>query len=279
MSHQYQHITITPSTTNKNYWQDLWRFRELFYILSWRDIKVRYKQTSIGIAWAIIKPLLTMLIFTFIFGNVAGMQAQVTVPYAILVSAGLLPWQFFSTAFSEASNSLIVNQNLISKVYFPRIIVPASAVITSFIDFLISLVILLALMIYYQFVPPIQLLYLPLFIALLLLTSLGIGLYFTALNVKYRDFRYVIPFIVQLGMYISPVGFSTNLLIEKVGINFKNLIYLNPMTGIIDGFRWCILGEPMYWQGFAISITVVFLFSYIGIFYFRKTEKGFVDNI
>jgi lipopolysaccharide transport system permease protein len=272
-------ILITPNKAEKNYWQDLWRFRELFYILSWRDIKVRYKQTSIGILWALIRPLLTIIIFTFVFGKVAGLNQNTNIPYSIIVCAGILPWQFFSTAFSDASNSLINSSNLISKVYFPRMIVPASSIITSFIDFAIAFLILIGLMIYNQFLPPIQIIALPIFIVLLFFVALGISLFFTALNVKYRDFRYIIPFIIQIGMYISPVGFNTQEIIKKIGSNFKDLIYINPIVGIIDGFRWCIIGEPMYWRGFSISLIVIVFFMWLGISYFRKTEKSFADNI
>jgi lipopolysaccharide transport system permease protein len=272
-------IVIAPGKSEKNYWKDLWLFRELFYILSWRDIKVRYKQTSIGAAWALIKPLLTMLIFTFVFGRVAGMAGKNSTPYSIVVFAGLLPWQFFSVALGESSNSLIGNANLISKVYFPRMIVPASSIITSLVDFAISFLILIALMVWYKFLPPIQILALPIFIIMTFFTALGIGLYTTALNVKYRDFRYIIPFIIQFGIYVSPVGFNTNTILTKIGNEYKDIIYINPLVGIIDGFRWCITGEQMYWPGFTISFIVIIIFMWLGISYFRKTEKSFADNI
>src|SRR5262245_6304058 len=199
------HIIIEPGRTEKNYWKDLWRYRELFYILSWRDIKVRYKQTVLGILWAILRPLMTMLIFTYIFGTVAGMKNNSTVPYSIIVFAALLPWQFFSNALSESSNSLIGNERLITKVYFPRMIIPASSVITSFIDFFISFVVLLALFIVYGYAPPASIFAIPLFCIMAFIASIGPGLYLTALNVKYRDFRHLIPFIVQFGLFIYPV--------------------------------------------------------------------------
>jgi lipopolysaccharide transport system permease protein len=274
-----QRLVIEAGLSEKNYWQDIWRFKELFYILSWRDIKVRYKQTTIGAAWAIVRPLLTMIIFTFIFGNVAKLGNDSKVPYSILVFAGLLPWQFFSNALSEASNSLIGNSNLISKVYFPRMIIPAATIITSLVDFLISFVIMLALMLIYRFTPPVTIVLLPLFILLVFLMAFGTSLYFAAVNVKYRDFRYVLPFIVQYGIYVSPVGFSTAKIVEKTGEQWHNWIYLNPLAGIIDGFRWCIMGDPMYWPGFFISLSIILLFMIIGIWYFRKTEKSFADNI
>lgn len=268
-------VIIEPGRSEKNYWKDIWSFRELFYILSWRDIKVRYKQTVIGLGWSVIRPLLTTIIFTFVFSRVAKLSAPGGVPYSIVVFAGMLPWQFFANALSEASNSLIGNTNLISKVYFPRMIIPASSIITSLVDFVISFFLLLAMMIFYQFQPNVKIFLLPLFILLALATALGVGLYVTALNVKYRDFRYIIPFIVQIGMYISPVGFSSNVIPEK----WRLMYSLNPIVGIIDGFRWCILDEPLYLPGLGLSLLITFLFLAVGIGYFRRTEKSFADNI
>ncbi len=231
-------LIIEAGRSEQNYWGDLWRFRELFIILAWRDVSVRYKQTIIGVAWALLRPLLTMVVFTVIFGRVAKLPSEGNAPYALLVFAGMLPWTLFATALGEASNSLIGNEKLISKVYFPRMIVPTAAVVTAFVDFLISFVILICMMFYYQFAPSWNILLLPLFILLALLASLGPGLWITALNVKYRDFRYIIPFIVQFGLYVSPVGFSSNVIPEK----WRLLYSLNPVVGVIDGFRWCILG-------------------------------------
>ena len=277
MSTETYQITITPNTTEKNYWKDLWRFRELFYILSWRDIKVRYKQTVLGVAWSIIRPLLTMLVFTIIFGIIAKLPSEGAAPYAIMVYAAMLPWQFFSNALSESSGSLIGNANLITKVYFPRLIIPMASIITSFIDFLISFVILVGLMIYYQYSPSWNILYLPIFILIAFLASIGPGLLLTALTVKYRDFRYIVPFIVQFGLYISPVGFSSNIVPEK----WRFVYSLNPMVGVIDGFRWCILGGDINInvQGFMLSMIVVFFFLWLGIYQFRKMEKTFADLI
>ena len=272
------HIIIEPGRTEKNYWKDIWRYRELFYILTWRDIKVRYKQTTLGILWAIIRPLLTMLIFTFIFGTVAGMKSNSTVPYAIIVFAGLLPWQFFSNALTESSNSLIGNERLITKIYFPRLIIPASSVITSFIDFFISLVILVVLFIVYGYAPPAEILAMPLFWIMAFIASIGPGLYLTALNVKYRDFRYIIPFIVQFGLFISPVGFSSSVVPEK----WQWLYSLNPMVGVIDGFRWCIIKDapnPLLHYTFYISLAVAILFLWLAVYQFRKMEKNFADLI
>lgn len=269
---------IEPGRSEKNYWKDLWRYRELFYILSWRDIKVRYKQTTLGILWAIIRPLLTMVIFTFIFGRVAKMDVQSTVPYSIIVFAGLLPWQFFSNALTESSNSLIGNTNLITKVYFPRLIIPASSVITSFIDFLISFVILLILFAVYAYTPPVQVFLLPLFWIMMFFATFGPGLWLTALNVKYRDFRYIIPFIVQFGLFVSPVGYTSSQIPE----NWQWLYYMNPMAGVIDVFRWCIVKDapnPMLHYPFYISLGVTFLFVWLSFYQFRKMEKSFADLI
>ena len=270
-------IILEPGRTEKNYWTDLWRYRELFYILSWRDIAVRYKQTIIGIAWSVIRPVLTMLIFTVVFGTIANLPSEGAAPYAIMVFAAMLPWQFFSNSLSESSNSLITNSSLISKIYFPRLIIPASSVIVGLIDFAISFVILLILMVVLQFLPGWQMIFLPFFVILAFAVSFGIGVFITALNVKYRDFRYVVPFIVQLGLYISPVGFSSSVIPEK----WRLLYSLNPMVGVIDGFRWCIIGESsaIYMPGFILSIVFTIIMLYVAIRYFRKTEKKFADII
>lgn len=270
-------LIIEAGRTEKHYWADLWRYRELFYILSWRDITVRYKQTVIGILWAIIRPLLTMVIFTVIFGKLAKLPTNGNVPYPIMVFVGMLPWQFFSTAISESSNSLVSNTQLITKVYFPRIIIPISSVVTSFIDFLVSFVILILLMVFYHFTPSWHIIFLPVFLLIAFLASAGTGLYITALNVKYRDFRYIVPFIVQFGLYISPVGFSSSVVPEK----YRLLYSLNPMVGVIDGFRWSILGgkSTINLSYFLMSIIVVVFFLVLGIYQFRKMEKKFADII
>ncbi len=269
-------LVIEAGRTEKQYWQDLWRYRELFYFLAWRDILVRYKQTVIGMAWALIRPFLTMVVFTIVFGNLAKLPSG-GVPYPILVFAALLPWQFFANALSECSNSLISNGNLISKVYFPRLIVPASAVIVSFVDFLVSGMILLGLMAWYNFVPNWRILTLPIFILMAFAAATGAGLWLAALNVKYRDFRYIVPFIVQFGLYISPVGFSSNI----VPIEWRWLYSINPMVSVIDGFRWAILAgkTQLYVPGFTISLGLVTLLFISGIWYFRKMERSFADVI
>ncbi|MFN6460370.1 MAG: ABC transporter permease [Nostoc sp. DedVER02] len=270
-------LVIEAGRSEEQYWKDLWRYRELFYFLAWRDILVRYKQTVIGMLWALIRPFLTMIVFSVIFGNLAKLPSEGTAPYPILVFAALLPWQFFSSSLSECSNSLISNANLISKVYFPRLIVPASSVIVSFVDFLVSAIILLGLMAWYDFVPNWRILLLPLFISIAFTASLGVGLWLAALNVEYRDFRYIVPFIVQFGLYISPVGFSSSIVPEQ----WRLLYYLNPMVGVIDGFRWAILGgeSKLYWAGFTLSLGLVALLLVSGIWYFRKMERTFADVI
>jgi lipopolysaccharide transport system permease protein len=271
-------LVITAGRTERHYWKDLWTYRELFYILSWRDIKVRYKQTVIGALWSIIRPLLTMIVFTVVFGRLANLNEDAgNAPYAIMVFAALLPWQFFSNALTEASNSLISNTNLISKVYFPRLIIPTASVITSLIDFLIAFLLLGLLLIYYRFVPSWQVIYLPFFLLIAFVCSMGVGLWLTAMNVKYRDFRYIVPFIVQFGLYISPVGFSS----ERIPQEYRMLYNLNPIVGIIDGFRWCILGsnQPFPQQSLLFSVLISAFFLWLGIRQFRKMEKSFADLI
>ncbi len=270
-------IVIEAGHTERHYWKDLWRYRELFYFLAWRDILVRYKQTVIGVAWALIRPLLTMIVFTIVFGRLANLPADAGAPYPIMVFAAMLPWQFFATAFSEAGNSLISNASMISKVYFPRLIVPTSAVIVSFADFLISFLILVCLMLWYGFVPDLRILMLPVFVLIAFAAALGAGLLIASLNVRYRDFRYIIPFVVQMGLYISPVGFSSSIVPEQ----WRLLYSLNPMVGVIDGFRWAIIGGDyrIDWPGFMLSLVVVACLLIGGIVYFRKTEKTFADVI
>ena len=269
-------IIIEAGRAERHYWRELWRYRELFYFLAWRDILVRYKQTVIGLLWALIRPFLTMIVLVIVFGKLAKLPSG-DVPYPILVFAAILPWQFFSNAFTEAGNSLINNANMLSKVYFPRLVMPTSAVIVSFLDFLISGAILVGLMFWYGFFPDWRILTLPLFIFIAFALAMGAGLWIAALNVKYRDFRYIIPFVVQFGLYVSPVGFSSAIVPEQ----WRFWYSLNPMVGVIDGFRWAILGgnTQIYWQGFSLSVALVALILITGIMYFRKTEKTFVDLI
>ena len=270
-------LIIEPGRAERNYWRDLWRYRELFYFLAWRDILLRYKQTVIGIAWALVRPFLTMVVFTFVFSKIAKLPAPGAVPYALMVFAAMLPWQFFATALSESSNSLIGNANLISKIYFPRLIVPAGSVITSLVDFLITLALLAAMMIWYQFVPDWRILTLPLFMVLAFGAAFGAGLWLCALNVEYRDFRYIVPFIVQFGLYVSPVGFSSSIVPDK----WRLLYSLNPMVGVIDGFRWALLRgqSALDLRGVLMSCGLVVLLVATGIWYFRRTERTFADVI
>jgi len=270
-------IVIESGRRELRYWHDLWRYRELFMVLAWRDLSVRYKQTIIGVAWALIRPILTMLVFTIIFGRLAKLPSDGTTPYALMVFAGMLPWTFFSAGLAEASNSLINNANLISKVYFPRLLVPSATLAVAFVDFVIAFCILIILMVWFQFFPGWQIVVLPIFVILGFLASLGPSLWITALNVKYRDFRYVIPFILQFGLYVSPVGFSSAIIPEQ----WRLLYSLNPMVGVIDGFRWCVLNgqSELYIPGVALSFGVTALFLWLGIRQFRKMEDSFADLI
>lgn len=269
-------LVIEKSRLKKNYWNDLWKYRELFFFLAWRDILVRYKQTIIGLAWSLLRPVLITLILTITYGHVANFSSG-NVPYPIMVYAATLPWQFFATSFSDASNSLIGNANMLTKVYFPRMIIPASTVIVNFVDFLISFLILIVLMFWYQFVPPLAILVLPIFIAQTFLISMGASFYVAAVNVKYRDFKYIVPFVVQFGLLISPVGYSSNVVPEK----WQLLYSLNPMVGVIDGFRWSITGDAsqIYLPRIYFSVAVTIFLIFVGIWYFRKMERTFADVI
>jgi lipopolysaccharide transport system permease protein len=272
-----QEIIIEAGRTQRDYWHDLWRYRELFRVLAWRDVAVRYKQTVIGVAWALIRPFLTMVIFTIVFSRLAHLPSEGTTPYALMVFAGMLPWTLFSSSLSDASNSLLSNANLISKVYFPRLIVPTAAVVVAIVDFFINFVILLSLMAWYHFMPSWEMLLLPGFVAMAFFASLGPSLWITALNVKYRDFRYVIPFILQFGLYVSPVGFSSAVVPQQ----WRLLYSVNPLVGVIDGFRWCILGGQarVYLPGFLLSACVTTAFLWLGVRQFRKMENTFADLI
>ena len=269
-------LEIEAGKIERHYWKDLWRYRELFYFLAWRDILVRYKQTTLGIAWALIRPLLTMLVFTIVFSKLAKLPSG-NIPYPLLILAAMLPWQFFASAVSESGNSLISNANMISKIYFPRLVIPTAAVIVSFVDFIISGLLIFAMMLWYGFTPDWRLLSLPLLMLLVFLTALGAGLWIAALTVKYRDFRYITPFIVQMGLYVSPVGFSSTIVPEQ----WRLLYSINPMVGIIDGFRWALLAgqTPLYWPGLLLSLAVTLVLLISGTMYFRKTERSFADLI
>lgn len=271
-----QELLIKPGMGALHYWRDLWRYRELFFFLAWRDILVRYKQTAIGIAWSVLRPLLTMIVFTIVFGRLAKLPSN-GVPYPVMVYAAMLPWQFFANSLAESSNSLIDNSSLLTKVYFPRLIVPAGSVIVSMVDFFISVLIFAGLMFWYGFVPDFKLFLLPTFIIMAFMASFGAGLWLSALNVKYRDFRYVVPFLVQFGLYISPVGFSSAIVPEE----WRFLYFLNPMAGVIDGFRWSVLGDtfPVYWHGMILSASVTLSVFIGGLLYFRRMERTFADVV
>jgi lipopolysaccharide transport system permease protein len=282
-------LILEPGRAAKNYWRDLFHYRELFLILAWRDVIVRYKQTSAGAAWALIQPLMSIIIMTIIFGKVAGLPSESGAPYAIMVCAATLPWQFFSNALSMSSQSVVNNANLISKIYFPRMIVPASSIVVSLVDFLVACSILAGLMAWYHFWPTWRMVALPALVLLAVAAALGPGLIITALTVRYRDFRMLIPFVVQFGLYVCPVAYSSGVIHDKLIHKFGDqagekifLLYsLNPMVGVIDGFRWAILGSTraFYWPGFVLSVGLTVLLLIIGIFYFRKTERAFADVI
>ena len=268
-------LVIEAGRTERHYWRDLWRYRELFLFLAWRDILVRYKQTVIGVAWSVIRPVATMVVFTIVFGRIARLPSD-GVPYPILVFSALLPWHFFASAVAEGSNSLIENANIISKVYFPRLIVPASAVVVSFVDFLISLALLALLMAWYQFSPGPRVVLLPVFAALAILVAMGLTLLFAALNVRYRDFRYVVPFLIQFGLFISPVGFSMSVIPET----WRWLYSLNPMVGVIEGFRWSLIPDYVLDLRAVLFSAVISLMALgCGTIYFRRTERSFADVI
>ncbi|MDB6094845.1 MAG: type transporter [Verrucomicrobia bacterium] len=268
-------LVIEAGRGEAHYWRDLWRYRELLGFLAWRDIKVRYKQTALGAAWALIQPAVTLVVFTFIFGRLAKMPSG-GVPYPLLVMAGLLPWQLFANALSNASGSLVGNTHLISKIYFPRLVVPLSALAVAVIDFAIVAVLYFALCAWWNDWPDWRVLALPLFTLLALLAALGGGLWLTALTVRYRDFRYVVPFLLQLGVFLSPVGFSTATI-----PNWRLLFSFNPMVAVIDGFRWCLLrGQaPLSFPSLAIGCAATAIMLVTGLMYFRKTERSFADVI
>ncbi|WP_290917613.1 ABC transporter permease [Halodesulfovibrio sp.] len=269
-------LTIEAGKTERQYWKDLWYYKELFLILTWRDVVVQYKQTVIGILWAVLRPLLTMLAFTFVFGKVAKLPTEGEAPYALMVYAAMLPWQLFATSLANASNSLVANANLISKVYFPRLLVPTATVGVAVVDFLLSMAILAVLMVFLQYLPPMQVFAVVPLALLASILALGPGLLLCSLNVTYRDFRYILPFITQFGLYVSPVGFSSSIVPEQ----WQTIFMCNPMVGVIDGFRWALLGSVEF-PSKALMVSLVFavVFICIGLKVFRRTEKTFVDVI
>ena len=261
--------------TDKKYWNEIWKFRELIYILSWRDIKIRYKQTVIGAAWSIVRPLFTTIVFTVVFNRIARLQNPSEAPYLLMVLAGMLPWQFFATSVGDATNSITGNAGLINKVYFPRIIIPLSTLLTGFFDFFISFIIMIGALVWFRFIPHWQVIFVPFFILQLFACALSISLFFTSLNVRYRDFRHLITFAIQVGLYVSPVAFSS----KSIPPQWRIWYAINPMVGIIDGFRWSLLSDSMYWPELWMSVTITTLLLWLGVSYFRKTEKSFADDI
>lgn len=270
-------LVLRPGQTERHYFADLWHYRDLFAILAWRDVAVQYKQTVIGAAWAVVRPLLTMVIFTVIFGRLAGLPSEGGVPYPVMVMAGMLPWFLFSTTLSQAANSLVSNSNLISKVYFPRLIVPVASAIVAIVDFAITLLLLLAMMLAYGMIPGWRLVFLPVLMVMAFITAIGPSLLLAALNVKYRDFRFILPFVVQFGLYLSPVGFSSSV----VPAEWRLVYALNPMVGVIDAFRWMLLGQaaPLRGDEVAIGAAVALVLLWLGLRVFRATEKTFADTI
>lgn len=273
---QKEVLILEAGRASKNYWRDIFRYSDLFFVLARRDISVRYKQTLIGVLWAVLRPLLTMLVFTFIFGRIAKLPSE-GVPYSLLVFSAMLPWFFFSSSVSESSSSLIANANLLSKVFFPRILVPASAVLVAAVDFLIALILLAGMMAYFGITPSWRLLTLPVFLSIAFAAALGLGLWFSTLNVRYRDFQFIVPFLLQFGLYVSPVGFVSTVIPEKIAV----LYALNPMVGVIDGFRWAILGEgfELRWNVLLMSIATSTILLVSGIAFFRRFERSFADVI
>ena len=270
-------LVIAPGSASAHYWRDLWRYRELLLILGWRDVAVRYKQSLVGVAWALLRPLLTMLIFTVLFGRLANLPSERNIPYGLLVLAGMLPWYLFASALSTAGDSMVLNASLIGKVYFPRAIVPASALVTALVDFAVGLAVLLGAMVWYRYAPGWQLVLLPAIVLVTILATLGPSLWIAALGLKYRDIRHIVPFLVQLGIYVSPVGFSSAL----VPGPWRALYSLNPMVGIIDVFRWSVLAgqSSVYLPGVMLSLLVVAFFMWLGVTRFRATERHVADLI
>jgi lipopolysaccharide transport system permease protein len=268
-------LVLEAGRADRHYWRDLWRYRELLFFLAWRDVKVRYKQAALGAAWALVQPIVTMIVFTFVFSKLAGMPAG-NVPYPLLVLAGLLPWQLFSAAFSGSSGSLVSNANLVAKIYFPRLVVPLSSLAVALIDFLIVLGLYAALAAWFGVWPTWRIFFLPAFMVVALVIALGAGLWLTALTVKYRDFRFIVPFLLQVGVFVTPVGYRTDNL-----PNWRELLALNPLTGVIDGFRWCLLGADFQFNPalFGTSLLVALVLLGTGLWYFRATERTFADTI
>jgi lipopolysaccharide transport system permease protein len=270
-------IIITPQKSVQSFWRELWDYRDLFYFLAWRDFKVRYKQTMLGVVWAVIRPLITMLIFSILFGRIAKLPSEGGAPYQVMVFSAMLPWYFFSSTMQDSSQSLVMNANMITKIYFPRLIIPISTLFVTTVDFLISLVIFFLMMVWLQFLPTIKVVWLPLFFLQAAVTSVGMGLWLSALCVSYRDFRHIVPFMLQIGLYVSPVAFSSSL----IPTQWQPLYALNPMVGVIDGFRWCFLNDTvtLEWHNFGISLASGLLLFISGLWFFQRVERNFADVI
>jgi lipopolysaccharide transport system permease protein len=274
-----QHLTtIKAGGSEKDYWKDLWSNRQLLWILSKRDISVRYKQTLLGLAWSILRPLMTMSIMVFVFSLVAKLEGDPGIPYPLMVLSGLTIWTFFSNTFTQISNSILINSNLVSKVYFPRLLMPLSSVAVGFVDFMITFMIFLIFTIASGYGLSWNILFLPAFVILTFIISLGFGLFFAVLNVRFRDIGQLIPFIVQVGFYICPIAYTSRLV---EGRWFEGFYKLNPIVGIIDGFRWCLLGDKAYFDPQSLySTTIISLVILVlSVLYFRKKENTFVDHI
>jgi lipopolysaccharide transport system permease protein len=269
-------VVIEAGRSDAHYWRDLWRYRELLYFIARRDIAVRYKQAVLGIAWAVLRPLAAMVVFTLIFGRIAKLPSD-GAPYSLLVFTGMVPWFFFAAALSDSSNSLLANVNLLTKVYFPRLLVPVAAIGAPLMDLLIGMVLLVLLMLWLGYPPTLRVFALPAFMLLAYCAALGLGLWFAALNVKYRDFQFVVPFLIQFGLYASPIGFSSSLVPE----GWRLLFSLNPMVSVIDGFRWALLGEPFSIHPDALLLTVFVIALVLagGLWFFRRTERALADVI
>jgi lipopolysaccharide transport system permease protein len=269
-------VILRPGGTSQGYWVELWKYRELFYFLAWRDLKIRYKQTTVGVVWAVLRPLLMTFIFVFVFGKVGQFEPPPGIPYTLLVLSGMIAWQFFATVMGDGSNSVLSNANLISKVYFPRIVVPASVVAVALADLGITALITVGFMAWYAFLPPLQVLLLPLFLVLALAAAMGVGFWLSALTVRYRDVRLVVPFLVQFGLFVTPVGYR----LANISEEYRLLYALNPMVGVIEGFRWCLLGTGLLGDGVLPVSTAMAVFLLVsGFWYFRKTERVFADTI
>jgi lipopolysaccharide transport system permease protein len=269
-------VVLEPGKSDKHYWSDVFQYRDLFWVLARRDVSVRYKQTVIGILWAVLRPLLTMLVFTLIFGKIAKLPSE-GVPYSLLVFTGMIPWFFFSSSVTESSSSLVANSNLLSKVYFPRILVPLSSILVAAMDFIIGMALLVMMLLYFGYMPTWRLLSIPIFLSVAFAAAAGIGLLFSALNVKYRDFQFIVPFVVQFGLYLSPVGFASSVVPE----NWQLAYALNPMVGVIDGFRWALLGDAFQirWDVQLISVSIAVILLGSGTWFFRRFERGIADVI